>query len=267
MKILPQHFCTDTATIETRLGDVGRAVSLYQLFATFPVDEEADRTSYYERQAAYELLLLGDISKSKALLAKMVDSTQNRTEKSNSQAQSFGGADEFCQVLQALIYREDGEQARAMDTTRSIGDKYVSMFRDSRFSYEYKEAVPWSLEALICLDQHNTSKAQSLIKRAESEIRNKDKSEPILDILKGWLLLEEGRLDDCLKMTSTTLASEKQLDASIDGMNLKAALHLIRKNVFLQQNLTEQAAHENELYKRTHVSGRIFTPICYRPNP
>jgi len=255
------------ATLDARVGDIADAVRVYQLYATFPDERKADQSSSYEQQAAYELLLLGDISKSKGLLAAIVN--QDRAEKPDVISHTLGLEDGgYRQVLQALIYREDGDEARALDMIRSIGDKYVPAFRDSRFRYDSQnEVVPGSLEALIYLDNRNTGQARPLIKLAESEVKAKDNSEPIVDILKGWLLLEEGRLDDCLKTTATTLASEKELDQSIDGLNLKAALHLIRKNVFLQQNLPAQASQEDELYKQTHVSGRIFTPICFRATP
>jgi tetratricopeptide (TPR) repeat protein len=272
LKKMPNYWSTYSpysrlATLEARLGDLGNAVSLYELYATFPIDAKAKRPSYYEKEAAYELLLLGNISESELLLSKVA--TQERAEKPDLLSQVAGTDDAaFRHVLQALIYREKGDKVRGLDEIRSIGDKYVDAFRDSRFRYDCKNVVvSWCLEALICLDDRNTEKARSLIKLAESEKSRDNMSQPTLDVLKGWLLLEEGRLDDCLKLTGTTLAADKELVKSIDGLNMKAALHLIRKNVFLRQNLPEQAAHEDELYKQTHVSGRIFTPIPFRPNP
>lgn len=246
------------ATLEARLGDIGNAKKLYELYATFPADQ-ADRSSYSAKESAYELLLLDDISKSKAVLAKVINP------KVDLLSNTIGVSDFSRQVLQALYYREEGDEARAMETVQSIGDKYVWAFRDSRFRYNSKnEVVRWSLEALLYLDDRNIGKARPLIQQAEKEMNGRDKSRPIIDVLKAWLLLEEGRLDDCLNLTQATLASQKELDSSISGLNLKAALHLIRKNVFVKQKLAKQAEYEDALYKETNVSGRIFTPLWAR---
>jgi len=248
------------ANLEARLGDIGTAKKLYELYATFPVGEK-DRQSYYALEAAYQLLLLNDTAKSKALMAEMPN------KKPDMLSSTIGVSNGSRLVLQALINREDGNEALALDKIQSLGDKYVWAFRDSRFKGNSKdEVVRWSLEALIHLDNRNVVKARPLIQQAELELKKDDNSKPILDVLKAWLLLEEGNLGDCLNLTSATLASQKELDQTIDGMNLKAAIHLIRKNVFTQQKRTKQAEYEDGLYKQSLVSGRVFTPLCFRPD-
>ncbi len=253
------------AALDVRLGDIDSATRIYRLYSTFSYKVGKPDT-YYKKDAAYKLLLLGNLSDSKELLAKieLIDPEKGTDPISNV---LVGRSDGFPQLLHALIYREEGNKVKALDTTRSVGDKYVWEFRDSRWRSGSKyEVVPWTLEALIHLDDRDTDKARPLIKMAESELSDLDKpaSEPILGVVKAWLLLEEGRLDDCLKLTATTLESDDEADQSIVRQNLNAALHLIRKNVFQKQNLSEQAAREDELYKQTRVSGLVFTPICYR---
>lgn len=253
------------ASLEAKLGDVDSAIRIYRLYSTFYYDKGKSDT-YYQKDAAYKLLLLGDISKSKELLTIIEQSGDKRDPISNVLK---GKPDGFPQVLKALIEREEGGKVSALDTARSIGDKYTWEFRDSRWrSGDKNEVVSWTVEALLCLDDRNTDKARSLVTMAESELSGKDKSEPILDVVKAWLLLEEGRLGDCLKLTATTLAyADHEEDESIVRQNLIAAVHLIRKNAFSQQNLRQQASREEELYKQTHASGRIFTPICFRTSP
>lgn len=256
------------AALEARLGDVDSAIKIYRLYSTFSSDSGYTNT-HYAKDAAYKLLLLGDISKSKELLTKLEQANQGK--KTDPMSNLLEGREGYTQLLKALIYREEGDKVSALDTARSIDDRYSYAFRDSRWRSSNKDEVArWTLEALIYLDDRNTDKARPLIKMAEAELSGKDNSEPILDVMKGWLLLEEGRLDDCLKLTATTLAydnDEKKEDESIIAQNLNAAVHLMRKNVFLKQNLSEQASREDELYKQMHVSGRIFTPICFRNSP
>lgn len=249
------------AALEARLGDVDNAVGIYRLCSTLGAGSKSD--THYAKDAAFKLLLLGDLPGSKELLSQI---EKSRQEKSDLISDTFvGRSDGYLYLLQALVYRESGDKQKALDSLRAIGDKYVYAFRDSRARSGSKgEIVPWSLEALICLDDRDTAKARSLVKEIESELNGKDKSEPIVDVVKGWLLLEEGRLDDCLKLTATTLAFEDDKDESIVSQNLRAALHLIRKNAFLQKNRAEQANREDELYRQAHVTGRVFTPICFR---
>lgn len=263
LKKAPTHWqvykrYTRLAVLEARLGNLGEAKKLYELYATFPVGSKPDDRKYYALEAAYELLLLDDLSKCKTLVAET-------DPKPDMISKSLGVNNATRQVLQVLQYREDGDRERALEVIRLIGDKYTSTFRDSRVRTSNKdEAVGWSLEALICLDKREVEKARTLIQKAEAERGGRDKSKPIIDVLKAWMLLEEGDLDACLSLTQATLAEKELNNSSIEGLNLKAALHLIRKNAFKMQNQTKQAELEEQLYKQTYVSGRIFTPLCFR---
>ncbi len=253
------------AALEAKLGDVDKATEIYRLYSTF---SSGKSDTYYAKDAAYKLLLLGDFTSSKNVLAKIEQTKRAKGADPLSDVLKGHDEDGFFKLLQALVCREEGDKSKSLELARSIGDKYVYAFRDSRARSSSKnEVVPWSLEALIHLDDRDTEKASQLLKMAESEISGSNESEPILDVLKAWLLLEQGRLDDCLKLTAKTLVSENEADESVVRQNLNAALHLIRKNVFLRQNQAQRAAHEDDLYKKAHVTGRVFTPMCYRPNP
>lgn len=239
------------AVAEARAGNISNAVSIYQMYA----DKERTKRNFKKQhfhkreEAAYNLLLMGELEQSKKLL-KEISTPEN--EKSQTK-----------KILESLIYREDGDRKRALESIVSVKEKYISMFKDSRMKYDQK-AVTLSVQALLRLDDNEPKEARAILEQIlPLAAKKKDNSEPILDVLKGWLLLEEGRLNECLALTESALKTS-ELDRSIAGLNLKAALHLIRRDVFQRWNQAEQAANEERLYAQTHCSGLLFEPMCLR---
>jgi tetratricopeptide (TPR) repeat protein len=228
------------AVLEAHFGNISSASTIYRQYS---MQRSTYGSYYYTEDAIYNLILLGDTSSGRRLL----DTIEGAKQK----------------ILLALIYREDGEQEKSKEAISSLPDEYVSAFRDSRSKYEAKAVSP-CVQALLHLDKAEPKEARKLIEEARSRFRYRNNlSEPILDVLEGWLMLQEGRENECLKLTESTL-KEKRLQDSVAGLNCKAAMHLIRKNVFLQQKKEAQAANEERLYKETGCSGRLLTPICFR---
>lgn len=237
-----------SAIAEAREGNLSNAVYAWQK----SVDHERPKGCFsWREEATYNFLLLGALEKSKELL-KEISVPSNE-------------ASQMRQILQSLIYRESGDSKRALETISAVHEKYLSTFKDSRLKYD-KKNVRLSIQALLRLDNNEPKEARALLEQLlplPKQDDKSDESEPILDVLQGWLLLEEGRLTECLKLTESALKVE-DLDKNIVGLNLKAALHLIRKDVFLRQKQTEQAATEARLYAQSHCSGLVFTPVCLR---
>jgi tetratricopeptide (TPR) repeat protein len=239
------------ASLEVRLGNIPNAIKIYKELAT---KERHVPSIYrpwsgkvqYKVEAAYGLILLDNLSAAKIIIDNLNDQSSNKL------------------ILKALLYREEGNRQAAMRELASPKKGLARVFSDSRDENQNGEASCRCLKALICLDNRELKEAQKFIDEAQVSLSDDtDPGLPIVDALKGWLLLEEGRLDECLKLTEKTLAG-KSLEDDVNGLNLKAVLHLIREKVYLEQKLPLKATSEHDLYKQSNCSGRILTPTCFR---
>ncbi len=228
------------ASLEVRLGNNANAVKIYKELAT----KERMGRFIYEVDAAYGLLLLDNLSAAKILTNAMQDDSGSK------------------QILKALLYREEGNRQGAMDEL-AWPKRFASVLSDSRDRGAIgKEWL--CVKALLCLDNKELKESRKFIDEVKASLcDDADPSFPLVDGLEGWLLLEEGRLDECLKLTEKTLAG-KSLQDDVEGLNLQAALHLIRERVYLEQKQPLKATSEHNLYKLTNCSGRLLTPTCFR---
>lgn len=232
---------TRAMTLEALLGNLKSASTICKQSAAKMTTLYG--SDYYIDTAIYELLLLDQTSMAKQLLHTAENDDQR--------------------ALLALIQREDGH-SQPIKTSSSTDDNHLSIFRDSRLKYYDNSGVELSFQVLLALDNAQTAETRRLIEEMHSRLVDKeDLDEPIINVLEAWLLLSEGRENECLNLTKSTL-KETSLQESIVGLNCKAALHLIRKRVFLQQKNESLAAKEEHLYKECGCTGRLFTPLCYR---
>lgn len=207
------------------------------------------RTSSGKAEAAYMLLLMGRtadaVSVAESILPSKDDASQEKT------------------IVEALLSREAGDSKHAMQMISAVKDRHADVFKDSRLCYD-EESVPAALRALIHLDNKEILAARNDIQKALSLRKRADKSEPIVDVLNGWLLLEEGRLDECLRVANEVYDSP-DIEDSMLGANIEAAILLMRKNVYLSQHLADKAAEQEQLYKKALVSGSLLTPRPFKP--
>lgn len=229
---------TRAAVLEVRLGNLPGAIHLYKQLATWRPWFSCKPV--YARVAVYRLLLLGETKESAHLLATIEEGSAK-------------------QLLTALIYRAEGDRRQAFCACRQADTgKDVALFMDSRPGRQLARC----LQALLYLDEKDISRARRLLDELTPALSS-HACKPVVDVLNGWLLLEEGRLDECLTLTQSALEVEGLNDCLI-GLNIQAALHRIRQNVFLQKKLASQATREERLYKETNCTGLLFTPVRFQ---
>lgn len=236
------------AGLHVRCGNPELAAPLLKRYANLPPRAFSGESwaRWRNKQAAYNLLLLGDAKAATELANLLPNSDEDKT------------------VITALLARQEMNPKRSRDILSALNDSdEPNLYKDSRTSY--REVITKdSIDALLALDEKKLDAARKELTRllqVTSNGKHKDDVEtPVVDVLQGWLLLEEGQIDDCLKL-SAKLVETKELKDSLEGLNIKAALHLMRYRAFQKQDNPTAALAEERLYKDSHSSGHLFAPL------
>ena len=241
------------AALQVRCGSPEVAATLLKRYADLPpptVFAGVSWTRWQNKEAAYNLLLLGDSKTATEFTNRLVNSDKDKI------------------VLAALAAREEGNPIQSGALVSQLKDSDSPyLFRDSRVSYK-ETTAKHSMEALLALDERKAEAAQKALAPLLELIRNarfkEDMEKPIVDVMEGWLLLQQGHVEDSLEL-SAKLLKDDELKASIEGLNIEAALHLMRYRAFQMQGKLSAASEEETSYKSTHCSGHSFAPIWAWP--
>lgn len=242
----------DAITLASRLGHHDTAVKLSRDLANFYSGFSKDKHPY-RYKSSYNLLLLGDEKYATELLTA-----------------GTKGNDET--AVRALVLRETQPLAAKEYAKKDFGE-YCSFFA---LSYRTRNIdgtmVPEILKSLFLLDDKKPQEAAACLAKLRSDATVDLRGYPIINLLDAWASYEQGDLDKCLKLTEPLIKVEKMdrdsdyedLANSIEGLNMRAAAHLLRQHVYLDRNETQQAENEKRNYQNMKNSGKVFVPIPYR---
>ncbi|MBX9669097.1 MAG: hypothetical protein K2X93_15840 [Candidatus Obscuribacterales bacterium] len=223
----------------------------------------------YQSEAAYNALLLDDSKLAGNLVPK--EDTANDGNKKSDTKSSQG----YDSAIRAMVAREF-EQFDAVKKITSVRfSNFCSMFYYSnRSSGATGKLVPGAIETLLLLDQMKPLQAAERLTQLQT-LKYNYLEYPIINLLNAWICYEQGDQDQCLRITDALCADmnkdnssgfipAKKLTDSVEGLNLAAAIYLLREHAFLDKHDPQRAAIEHTNYLNTKNSGKVFVPIPYR---